>query len=191
MFAFRHGGGISFSLLLYTNKWSFFRPQYSTVLLNVCLPFGLEEDDAVRSESSRNLWCWSLNEDLEGMNYRCQNQSSLLSGPTCTVNSLAKALISSEVALFATGLTRREISSPCLEVLSILSIGLDEFSSIAAKFPQSCWCSNRLHLNIFLLVVSIILHKFSRLIIPLCCMILPTCCNERINSRTYFVDCCV
>jgi hypothetical protein len=76
--------------------------------------------------------------------------------------------LASELALFATGLTRREISSPCLlELLSILSIGLDEFSSIAAKFPQSCCCSNRLHLNIFLLVVSIILHKFSRLIIPL------------------------
>ena len=68
-------------------------------------------------------------------------------------------------------------------VLEFCAVHFINIFRCPAKFPQSC-CSNRLHLDIFLLVV---LHKFSRLIIPLWCMILPTCCNERINSRTYFV----
>ena len=54
---------------------------------------------------------WSLNEELEGMNYRCQNLHYYLD--LLSIPKLAKALISPEVvALFATGLTRREISSP-------------------------------------------------------------------------------
>ncbi len=47
---------------------------------------------------------WSLNEELEGMNYRCQNLHYYLD--LLSIPKLAKALISSEVvALFATGLT--------------------------------------------------------------------------------------
>jgi hypothetical protein len=46
---------------------------------------------------------WSLNEELEGMNYRCQNLHYYLN--LLSIPKLAKALISSEVvALFATGL---------------------------------------------------------------------------------------